>query len=236
MLVFGRVRESLPPKQPHLATSPASAPLRWPSVVRLHLPSWRHQRCSWIRSACFETWVFFQGWFQGTPIMGPPIMVSFLYYSHIFWDLWDTIPLIFWGWKRRRNASRNLQKVELKCHVKCMCTLKGITNYHLGKGKSWTQKCRLGWNMLVPRRVCTWSFHVIPGMCEIKLHTWTHLFTERCMHLWRLIFYFAQTGIGSKYLIHMHPHAKSNVEEGNFFDHMWILLWIDHLGAHLMSD
>ena len=32
------------------------------------------------------------------------------------------------------------------------------------------------------------------------------------------------------------PHAKYNVEEGNFFDHMWILLWIDHLGAHLMSD
>ena len=61
MLVFGRVRESLPPKQPHPATSPASAPLRWPSVVRLHLPSWRHQRCSWIRSACFETWVFFKG-------------------------------------------------------------------------------------------------------------------------------------------------------------------------------
>ena len=167
----------------------------------------------------------FQGWFQGTPIMGPPIMVS-LYYSHIFWDVWDTIPLIFWGWKRRRNASRNLQKVELKCHVKCMCTLKGtITYYDLGKGKSSTQKCRLGWNMLVPRRVCTWSFHVISEilwcMCEIKLHTWTHLFTKRCVHLWRLIFYFAQTGIGSKYLIHVHPRAKSNVEEGNFFDHMW---------------
>ena len=62
---------------------------------------------------------FFQGWFQGTPIMGPPMMVSFLYYSHMCWDLWDTIPLIFWGWKRRRNASRNLQEglTEMPCEM-----------------------------------------------------------------------------------------------------------------------